>query len=113
MIGRRCEGAVDLAQRILDPPEAREGSGSSEPGTQCILPPVEPMLVGEGLLAIELPDRLRHVVLGKTHEAEQPVEPERGITASAFDEAILNGRAMPEDRLGVRQVAARGACASA
>jgi len=56
---------------------------------------------------IQLADRFVDVILREPHEAEQPVQPQRGEASALRELSILDGGALTKHGLGLHQAAAR------
>src|SRR5437868_6294149 len=97
VLGLRRERALDFTSRLLPSAGARHRAGATEYRAHRVFPAVEPVRLGEPLLAIELFDRLVDIVLGQTDQPEQPVQAERRIPPTPLNLAILNRGALAKN----------------
>ena len=76
-------------------------------GVHRIFASVEPVRLRQLALAFQFFDRFVHIVLRQPHEAEQPVQAERRISAAPADLPILHRGALSQHGFRFVQVTAR------
>src|SRR5712691_4227095 len=94
----QLERALERSGRVGCAARAKQRRAAAVEGMHRVLAPVKTMRLGQRAFAIQLADRFVDVILREPHEAEQPVQPQRGEASTLRELSILDGGALTKHR---------------